>query len=106
MITCQNKSFNTILILLSYLNILDAVFTIIFVEQKITYELNPFMDYFLSISPLLFLFVKFLIGAIAVLLGFIFEYKRIVRLCIYLCFSIYILVCGLHFFILVNELSF
>lgn len=56
-----------IIILILVLSVLDAVFTLNLVEKGAK-EMNPIMNYYLERSPMLFLWIKYLLTCASVLL--------------------------------------
>lgn len=65
-------------LLLSFLNILDAVFTSIGLHFQFIKEANPLMNSLWNISPFLFLFCKITLSVLLVFLAYFFllEAKR------------------------------
>ena len=62
----NTKLFAVILFILG-LSILDAFFTLILIEKGAE-EINPFMAYYLNISPTLFFWIKYMLTCASVLL--------------------------------------
>jgi hypothetical protein len=59
--------YKSMLILLFVFNILDAFITHHFVTKYSAYELNPIMNWLISVDPILFVVVKIVAGTLGVL---------------------------------------
>ncbi|HWL24523.1 MAG TPA: DUF5658 family protein [Ureibacillus sp.] len=66
-------------IFISILNLFDGFATTYGYIHNLIDELNPFMNYFLSISPNLFLLFKFLVSLLIISVSFAVYYKSNVR---------------------------
>lgn len=85
---------------LFWLNIIDAVVTAYLVDYGIVTEVNPIMNYLISKSIWLFLFVKFFIGGGAILLMNKGSANLIFRLIVLTCFLIYSAIIVNHLYII------
>ena len=65
--------------LLIVLNLLDAIFTYVWVALGLAEEANPFMDYLITLSPTLFLLYKVCIVNLCVLILYRAKNKLLCR---------------------------
>ena len=82
--------------LLIFLNLLDAVFTYVWVSLGLAKEANPFMDYLIAISPTVFLLYKVFIVNICVLFLFKAKSNFLCKVLTVPITTLYLWVLGIH----------
>lgn len=78
------------------MNLLDAVFTLIWVEGGFTEELNPIMVEALSLGPVAFMVLKLSLVSLAVWLLWMRRQKKIARILVPALALVYCSVVGIH----------
>jgi len=90
------RAFSHLLMLLMYLNLGDALLTLIWVKLEIAEELNPMMDHLLDVGGWRFVAYKtFLVGLCGWALWRHRERKS-VRYCLVGCLGVYVYVASIH----------
>jgi hypothetical protein len=84
-------------ILLFGLNLLDAILTLVWVKNNLAEEGNFIMAHFLEHGETVFLLVKILIGALAVLVFYRWAHLRVTRIGLSVSLTVYLLLMGVHF---------
>lgn len=92
-------------ILLFGLNLLDALLTLIWVNNNIAEEGNFVMAHVLSLGELPFLAVKILIGVLALLVFCKWSHLRITKIGLSASLAVYLLLMGVHLFTAVAAIG-
>lgn len=82
--------------LLIVLNLLDAVFTYVWVSLGMAKEANPFMDYLITLSPTLFLLYKIFIVNLCVLILYKAKNKMLCKILTFPLTALYLWVLSIH----------
>ena len=90
--------------LLLVLNLLDAIFTYVWVSLGLAKEANPLMDYLISYSPTVFLVYKVLIVNLGVFILWRGKDKLLCKVLIVPLTGLYLWVLGIHLTFLISEL--
>ena len=82
--------------LLIVLNLLDAIFTYVWVSMGMAKEANPFMDYLITLSPTFFLLYKVFIVNFCVLILYKAKNNRLCKALTFPLSALYTWVLGIH----------
>ena len=101
---CSNNFYLFTLGAILVMNLLDAVFTLIWVEGGIAEELNPIMVEALSLGPAMFMFLKLTLVSLAVWLLWNRRQKKVARILVPPLALVYCSVVGIHLCMIVHAI--
>jgi hypothetical protein len=85
-------------LLIWILSLIDALFTIYFIETEQAIEANLLMDFLYSIHPVLFFIIKIFIVSIGLVIIWKLKYRMLSVLGIYFCFIFYLCILCWHIY--------
>ena len=94
--SCSDRFYFSMLGAILVMNLLDAIFTLVWVEGGFTEELNPIMVEALSLGPVAFMTLKLSLVSLAVWLLWIRRRKKIARMLVPPLALVYCSIVGIH----------
>ena len=102
-ISTREVLFKYSLILLLFLNVVDAMATLYWVENNLTTETNPIMNAWIQLSPDLFITVKVVLATMGATLLWVFRKHKLAYWGGMALLSLYSIVIFIHAFIAVKT---